>query len=551
MASPVKSDFPKFLDGDVLLIISPTQYYKLHSQVLSTHSTFFAESIATKPGPKLNAQARREHAAAYRFEFQPGGVPGKFGEFLRVVRKKLHCSFTTMVLTFISQDIGESGRPPRNALPLVADNDNGKAIGSQMANRAWDWLLGTFYNREPHFDDGSLAGVLSCVMALIECAEAVGSLDQVRDVVDLALMRQDTILWTSIMGNPVVWIELGRRVRSPAIYREAAVHLIGQWETITEADKDRIGPDIRAMLEAKAVELGLAKEAIELRILGHYPHFMMRSATDKPGRPSYSSDIYMWMAVCFFRQWFGQNVADDRTRRAPDGGLNFYSALHESGPAYLNHVDFQDFHRYFPMSAKACSLLEANMGVLKEDVKSFVGDLMAERTHLKRADEHGRAIRWLTCAAVDKDDLPWHHAGGASATASASASVVGGGGGGHDEELRNLYDALDDENAVAAAPRTPKPKKPKRKNAATTTSASSQQTRTPTGTSAGRAKKRPRLVADDDGEDDDTYPDFVDPDLERRIHDVDDFDDDFDDDQSIFVPEGSDDGRIRVGDNYF
>lgn len=85
MASPPKSTFPKFLDGDVLIIVTPTQYYKLHSQVLSSHSSWFAEQIGAKPGPRLNAQARRENAAAYRFEFQPASVAGEVGSFERVV----------------------------------------------------------------------------------------------------------------------------------------------------------------------------------------------------------------------------------------------------------------------------------------------------------------------------------------------------------------------------------------------------------------------------------------------------------------------------------
>ncbi|OQV02088.1 hypothetical protein CLAIMM_07338 [Cladophialophora immunda] len=410
MASPSKSDFPRFLDGDVLVVISPTQIYKLHSQVLAAHSSVFAEDIASNPGPRLNAQARRDNAVAYRFEFKRALEENQFGEFVRV-------------------EINESGRVVGPVLHIVLpDIENGKA--TDHSNRAWDWLFGIFYNREPVFDDSSLATVLSCVVALIECAESVGSSDHVRDVVDLALMRQDNVLWTSILGNPHVWIELGRRVRSPAIYSEAAIHLIGQWSTIADEEKNRISEDIRAILERKATELSLAKEAIELRILGHYPTFMRRAAADKPGRPSYSSDIYMWMCVCFFRQWFTQNISDDRTRRAPDGGLNFYTALHEGGGTYLTHMDFQEFHKYFPMSIKACHVLEANMGILKEDMKFFVADLMVEHTHLKRDKNE---IHWLTCAKIKKEDMPWYKPDKIAKSTDA---------------LQSMYDDMDDEQAA-------------------------------------------------------------------------------------------------------
>lgn len=395
-------------------------------------------------------------------------------------------------------------------MPLLPDFDNGKV--ANQTNRAWDWLFGKFYNREPTFDDTSLATVLGCVMGLIECAESIGSIDHVRDVVDLALMRQDTVLWTSIMGNPIVWIELGRRVRSPSIYTEAAIHLVGQWRTIADEDKAQLNADIRNILQRKADDLAIAKEAIELRILGHYPEFMTRKAIDKPGRPSYSSDIYMWMAVSFFRHWFCQSQSDDRTRRAPDGGLNFYAALCEGGQAYLTHLDFQEFHRYFPMSIKACHVLETNMGVLKEDIKPFVHDLLTERTHLKRADSD---ITWLTCAKIEKEDLPW-----------TSSQVKND----KDAELQNLYETLrvEGEKAKATstststnnnATSTPTTATQKKKRAAPGDGGSTSSTTRP------RPRKRQRVIEDDDDSAEDES--LSDPPI-----------DDEDDGDGIFVPNG-------------
>ena len=284
----------------------------------------------------------------------------------------------------------------------MPDFDNGKT--PDTTNRAWDWLFGVFYGVEPVFDDNSLPAVLSSVVALAECADVIGSIKSVRHVAEVALMRQDQVLWTSIAGNPQAWTELSCRIQSCSVWKEAAIHLVGQWGTTSDEQKSKVLPHIRAIIERKVDELSVRKEAVELRILGHYPEFMRRAATDKPGRPTYGNDIYMWMAVGFFRQWFAQSISDDRTRRAPDGGFNFYSALHEGGQAYLTHIDFVEFHKYFPMSLKACQLLEANMGVLKDDIKRFVDDLMHQESHLKR-DEHD--ISWLTCTKLEKEDYPW------------------------------------------------------------------------------------------------------------------------------------------------
>ena len=242
-------------------------------------------------------------------------------------------------------------------------------------------------------------------MGLVDVAESVGSVDRVREIVDLALLRQDNILWQSIATNPVAWTELGRRVHSPTIFREGAVHLIGQWPRIEHAIKDDLDQEVRDLLDRKFRELEISKEAIEMRILGHYPHFLQRKASDRPGRPSYANDIYMWMAISFFRHWFAQAVSEDRTRRAADGGYAFYQALAKGGQSYLNHKDFQEFYKYFPMSSKACNVLEANMGVLKEDVKKFVDSICINRAHLNPNDME---LNYLTCAIINKEDMPWH-----------------------------------------------------------------------------------------------------------------------------------------------
>jgi hypothetical protein len=242
-------------------------------------------------------------------------------------------------------------------------------------------------------------------MGLVDVAESVHAVDLVRPVVDLALLRQNNVLWTSIASNPIAWAELGRRVHSPTIFREGVVHVVGKWNNISAADKAELHPDIREICQRKFNEIDIAKEVIELRILGHYPDFLCRNAVDRPGRPTYSADIYMWMAICFYRQWFAQAISDGRNRLNPDGGYEFYHQIGAGGQAYLNHEAFKNFHQYFPMSSKACNVLEANMNIMKEDVKKFVADILINRTSI---DPNTYRLQWLTCALVLPEDFPWY-----------------------------------------------------------------------------------------------------------------------------------------------
>jgi hypothetical protein len=61
------SEFPRFRDGDVLVHLSPTIFYKLHSQVLKRSSSVL-EAELSHGGAQLTAKARRDGFARYRFE---------------------------------------------------------------------------------------------------------------------------------------------------------------------------------------------------------------------------------------------------------------------------------------------------------------------------------------------------------------------------------------------------------------------------------------------------------------------------------------------------
>ncbi len=282
--------------------------------------------------------------------------------------------------------------------------ENGRVPDERI--QYWDWLFGIFYGKAPSFDDENLATVLSGCMGLVDVAETVQAVDSVREHVDLALLRQGQVLWNSVASNPVAWAELGRRVHSPTIFSEGIVHIVGKWNDMTEGTKKDLHPDIRAVCDKKYRELEVAKEAIELRILGHYPPFLCRDATTKPGRATYSNDIYMWMAICFYRQWFAQAISDGRNRVNRDGGYEFYHQIGHAGQTYLNHETFLNFHKYFPMSSKACNVLEANMGILKNEVKHFVKDILESTVNVDTVTYP--PLRWLTCVKISKEDYPWH-----------------------------------------------------------------------------------------------------------------------------------------------
>ncbi len=292
------------------------------------------------------------------------------------------------------------GRSP-NGFSLL-DIENGKTVSEMYKH--YDNLFRAYYNEKPEFDDKNIATVLNDCVGLIDVADNVGSIHVISESVDIALLRQGQVLFRSIAANATAWADLAFRVRSPTIFKEAMVHLVGQWNLLSQADRDGLKPEVLNLCQRKHEELKLMKQAVEIRILGHYPVVVQRQQTSTPGRMSYSNDIYMWMVLSLFRQWFSQSICEQRNYLCRDGGATLYRQIGEGGYTYLDRKTLEGFHSYFPMSHKGMCVLENHLSVYKQELKPFVSGLL---THRSQLDITKDTLPYLTCCVVENSDLPW------------------------------------------------------------------------------------------------------------------------------------------------
>lgn len=63
--------YPRYKDGDVSIVMDSTEEYRLHSQVLQFHSSFFANEFERQPGVVLGKLGRTNKAPAFLFEWVP------------------------------------------------------------------------------------------------------------------------------------------------------------------------------------------------------------------------------------------------------------------------------------------------------------------------------------------------------------------------------------------------------------------------------------------------------------------------------------------------
>ena len=269
----------------------------------------------------------------------------------------------------------------------------------------YDNLFRAFYNLHLEFDDQNLATVLRDSMGLVGLAENYGSADTVAESVDIALLRHGQILFKSIAQNPVAWSNFACRIKSPTIFKDCLIHLVGKWNMLTEYEKVDINPEVAEICERHYKHMSLVKQSIEMRILGHYCTSVQRSAMDNPGRAQYCNDIYTWMAISLFRHWFSQNILEKKNLNANDGGAKFYRQLARGGQAYLDRAQVDHFHLYCPMTPKGKTVFENHLNAYKADIQNFVQVLMVNRSQLEISPDE--PLDHLLNLEVERSDYPW------------------------------------------------------------------------------------------------------------------------------------------------
>lgn len=67
----IEGDFPNYKDSDVLIVLSQTRQYRLHSHILRLHSDFFKEALTEDRAAQLSSRARKEgKAVRYRLDLE-------------------------------------------------------------------------------------------------------------------------------------------------------------------------------------------------------------------------------------------------------------------------------------------------------------------------------------------------------------------------------------------------------------------------------------------------------------------------------------------------
>ena len=105
------------------------------------------------------------------------------------------------------------------------------------------------------------------IQVLAEAAVPLKCLPAVSSYIDEFLGNQGQALWQSVAFMPLPWVELARYIKSTTIFKDAIIHLVGKWDTLSQDTRDELPAYIFEICETKHKDFMIYKRAVEYAMM--------------------------------------------------------------------------------------------------------------------------------------------------------------------------------------------------------------------------------------------------------------------------------------------
>lgn len=268
-------------------------------------------------------------------------------------------------------------------------------------------------NIDPIFFAGD-EPLVNDALRLLQAAELLNAEPCVRRDIETHLLRTGNYLWQRVLRDVEYWADIGMRLRSPVIFRESMIRIVGLWNVPSAINKQTLlntanGVRIYDIAGKKVQEQIVRKMEIEERLRTFFPRVMLHPPSNDPdvatpGRAFYANDVYYWQALTLVRQYIVKEIMSGHGYAAGDGGSKFYNAIGTGGGSYCRAADLEEWHKKFDMTAKGKQRLRDSLNTVKEELKSVVAELMISRSNIPRLPGD---YPYLTFTEFRDDELPW------------------------------------------------------------------------------------------------------------------------------------------------
>lgn len=233
-------------------------------------------------------------------------------------------------------------------------------------------------------------------------------------------------LYPAIAAAPAQWLALAIKLESELVYKEAFVHVVGQYPDVLYSEL--LPESIKTLVTARAQELKIMQYEVNQQLLTttlRVPHSAMGrlnagdAVVSQHHRPAIYNTVNIW------RDWISEHLSYIRDHPTSENTIQasqfcdhpnslpasqpecltiagFYRILHRAGDAYLDADEVMEKWNAESYEGDS-SVVRPNLAQLKAQAKKTVAPLV--RSTLQLAEQEREVLTYLTCMEVGK--VPW------------------------------------------------------------------------------------------------------------------------------------------------
>jgi len=430
--------------GDMAIVLSKIDLTKtilLESTTLARHIFAFG----------INHHNHHDHAAQpsspkvvqgiqYLFVLETNGTSDGSNHMPIIVPKAINTAAPPMEMTVVSDSADESQATRVKDEPTEDSDQHRLADAAPHPQDMIDWARAyeVFFRimlskssisvRQVRLPiSATLAlSVLEGVVAIAktyDCTQAIGSA--------FKSLSSDWVsnrtLYPAVAATPVAWLALSIKLESELVYKEAFVHVVGQYSDVA-ANLDKFPDHVVASVASQAQELKIKRFQVDQQLLTTTLRVEQAAkgklgAVNGPVSQVHAPIIYN--TVNIWRDYVAEHIsglqanAEDRSnvpntlfcehpvspgQSQPEclTVAGFYRVLLRADEAYLSADEVvESWNR--KAFGDGFATIRANLQVLKAQAREIVAPLV--RSSLQLADKEREALTYLTC--VEAGKVPW------------------------------------------------------------------------------------------------------------------------------------------------
>jgi hypothetical protein len=264
-------------------------------------------------------------------------------------------------------------------------------------------LLLLFHGKEPKLDSNNISNAIAQIEPLGWIAYKYKCLPLVRLHLNNHLFQFGRELYEAVLENPPRWLFLSHLLACAPVYKEAMIHIIGQYPLYPWSKKpsSKLTPHL-GLIRKKADELKILKASINEELFNSSICIDGRRLSSLDLR---NADFDTWFIVQLWQDWFRESLSN---QSASEHGVGTtYRLMAQGGNAYLDACTvYSKLRAYKNKSLGTWNLRKVgeDLKIMTEFAQKAVKSLVINNSFLAVEEFN---IQHLTCTKIENEDLPW------------------------------------------------------------------------------------------------------------------------------------------------